>query len=152
MDRFLLSMESSLPTGLLKGTPECLTGENAGTIKSQWNENLISKFFRIELFCLIKIPCSRLDFYRSTYWILYRNFVNYLFSSLVVLYLYENMCVNVFYFLCSIVWSWFQYSAKHNFILKGVDLIDHTSILLLRTINHYVPLTHYKSYVVIHST
>ena len=25
-----------------------------------------------------------------------------------------------------------------NFILKGVDLIDHTSICLLRTINHYV--------------
>ena len=27
-----------------------------------------------------------------------------------------------------------------NFILKGVDLIDHTDIFLLRTINHYVTL------------
>ena len=27
-----------------------------------------------------------------------------------------------------------------SFILKGVDLIDHTSIFLLRTINHYVTL------------
>ena len=27
-----------------------------------------------------------------------------------------------------------------NFILKGVDLIDHTSIFLLCTINHYVTL------------
>ena len=27
-----------------------------------------------------------------------------------------------------------------NFILKGVDLIDHTSIFLLRTINHCVTL------------
>ena len=27
-----------------------------------------------------------------------------------------------------------------NFILKVVDLIDHTSIFLLRTINHYVTL------------
>ena len=43
-----------------------------------------------------------------------------------------------------------------SFILKGVDLIDHTSIFLLRTINHYVTLiyntTHCKSYVVIDST
>ena len=26
------------------------------------------------------------------------------------------------------------------FILKGVDIIDHTSIFLLRTINHYVTI------------
>ena len=25
-----------------------------------------------------------------------------------------------------------------SFVLKGVDLIDHTSIFLLRTINHYI--------------
>ena len=30
-----------------------------------------------------------------------------------------------------------------NFILKGVHLIDHTSIFLLRTINHYVTLIEY---------
>ena len=28
-----------------------------------------------------------------------------------------------------------------SFILRGVDLIDHTSIFLLRTINHYVIFT-----------
>ena len=28
-----------------------------------------------------------------------------------------------------------------SFILKGVDLIDHTSIYLLLTINHYITLT-----------
>ena len=27
-----------------------------------------------------------------------------------------------------------------SFILRGVDLIDHTSIFLLRTVNHYVTL------------
>ena len=35
----------------------------------------------------------------------------------------------------------YNYRPKsQNFILKGVDLIDHTSIFLLRTINHYQSL------------
>ena len=39
-----------------------------------------------------------------------------------------------------------------NFILKSVDLIDHTNIFLLRTINHYVILimcTHHKNGVIL---
>ena len=34
----------------------------------------------------------------------------------------------------------FDPATVNIFILKGVDLIDHTSIFLLRTINHYVTL------------
>ena len=37
--------------------------------------------------------------------------------------------------------SWIKNDVTlQNFILKGVDLMDHTSIFLLRTINHYVTL------------